>query len=666
MKRIHALSISVLLALTSCSSATSTNTSGDVSAGLRFDSVANFGSFTDIALSAPVAKTTAGVCASLEEPVLMDDPDLADGLDCDGDGGVVAHITPTKYSLALKRVTMLSDNDAAIDLISDTGTLAASQVIDFVSDDPSETIITIEPDNLTAGTYTGLEFEIYYFQLTFDVGGTEKNVRFYMSDDDFGSEGNLGHHQGDITFVDDDGMELGWINGTWSETSENRNVQEGAGGTDPETGHARGFFGNSDQWNDTAQMQGAGQDVFNYKIQLSSPLSIAEAIASDYLTKVTATFSVADAFFYEDFENPTLVRCTGFCPEEGGDAGLENAEWAPLAPTATLTVDKEFGINPLSYTDFYGIWGPDSQYSSVIYLVGKTSSTNGVIYQYDGIGLTNVTPYSVAPLMSVWGNNTGEHVWFGGSGLHYHGPWAYPDWAPVFGAGVYNDIWGSSENNIYAAGENMWIHNIVRGSSQSYASTYKYSVDYSLYYHDPELEGVWGSSQNDIFIVGEAGDSHYVEEDIWGYVNEPPVILHWNGSSWTQMVNDANEDLNGIWGVSGSNVYAVGEGGTILHYDGISWSQMTSGTTGDLRDIWGVSATNIFAVGGARVCSTGPTATCWVEGIILHYDGISWSKMNIGSTPYLMDVWGRSSTDVYAVGFNGAFLHYDGKTWSSL
>ena len=65
--------------------------------------------------------------------------------------------------------------------------------------------------------------------------------------------------------------------------------------------------------------------------------------------------------------------------------------------------------------------------------------------------------------------------------------------------------------------------------------------------------------------------------------------------------------LLGIWGSSGSDVFAVGEGGTILHYDGTSWSSMNSGSANRLIDIWGSSGSDVFAVG--------------VWGTILHYEG---------------------------------------------
>ena len=41
---------------------------------------------------------------------------------------------------------------------------------------------------------------------------------------------------------------------------------------------------------------------------------------------------------------------------------------------------------------------------------------------------------------------------------------------------------------------------------------------------------------------------------------------------WVQMDSGTTNDLNGVWGTSADNVYAVGYGNTVLHYDGTSWS----------------------------------------------------------------------------------------------
>ncbi|MBI2342544.1 MAG: hypothetical protein HYY43_03500 [Deltaproteobacteria bacterium] len=341
----------------------STTASQTTTTGIALTAAADFSASAAASISKGLAKTTTGVCADLPD-LSMDDPILTDGLDCDGDLGKVAHVTPTKYAIAFKRVTLVNgdSNSANIDLVADTGTLANSETVDFTEADASESVITIEPGDLTAGTYTGIEAEIYYFQMTFPVAGVTQNVRIYMSDDDFTAEAadrtGLGpHHQGDITFISDEGVELGWVDDTWltenlAITRENAadSPQNGVAGMDAETSHWRGFFGNGVFWNAEALNQGASQDVYVYGVDFDTALIIPDPTTITDLTTITVTFSVADTFYYEDCPayGDGTTDFSGFFPgADGGDAGgggcagpqAAESEWAPATPTATIAYE---------------------------------------------------------------------------------------------------------------------------------------------------------------------------------------------------------------------------------------------------------------------------------------------------------------------------------------
>ena len=131
-------------------------------------------------------------------------------------------------------------------------------------------------------------------------------------------------------------------------------------------------------------------------------------------------------------------------------------------------------------------------------------------------------------------------------------------------------------------------------------------------------------------------------------------VSHWDGASWA---NVAFAGGTGLWGNSGSNVFAVAnydKSGTVAHYDGASW-KVQSKTAMSLNAIWGSSGSNIFAVGGDEVS--------YAKGMIQHYDGSSWQDMK-ATAGYLHGVWGSSSSDVVAIGKEGTIMHYDGSTWS--
>jgi uncharacterized protein YjdB len=148
-----------------------------------------------------------------------------------------------------------------------------------------------------------------------------------------------------------------------------------------------------------------------------------------------------------------------------------------------------------------------------------------------------------------------------------------------------------------------------------------------------QLLGVWGASEDDVFMGGDAG-----------------IILHFDGTSWSQMSNPSSVQVWDFWGTSGSDVFAVGGGG-IVHYDGVQWSTMTTPAT-SLRGVWGAAPNDVFAVG------TG--------GSIVHYNGTDWIPQNSGTTEDLYAVWGSAGSDVYAVGDNGTILQHDGTGWATM
>jgi hypothetical protein len=71
-----------------------------------------------------------------------------------------------------------------------------------------------------------------------------------------------------------------------------------------------------------------------------------------------------------------------------------------------------------------------------------------------------------------------------------------------------------------------------------------------------------------------------------------------------------------------------------------------------LYSVWGNSSSDVFAVG--------------YDGTILHYNGSAWSAMSSGTTDVLGGIWGSSASDVFAVGEGGIILHYNGSTWSAM
>jgi predicted esterase/photosystem II stability/assembly factor-like uncharacterized protein len=156
------------------------------------------------------------------------------------------------------------------------------------------------------------------------------------------------------------------------------------------------------------------------------------------------------------------------------------------------------------------------------------------------------------------------------------------------------------------------------------------------------LTGLWGVSPTDVFAVGPKG-----------------TILHFDGRTWSPMTVAGEPHLLSIWGSSSRDVFVVGDKGVIVHYDGQAWAPMASGTTKNLISVWGTSNRDVFAAG--------------YSGAVLHYDGTAWTPMATGTTEDLYCIWGTSAGHVIAVGGTpmplpgkGLVLRFDGKTWSKV
>jgi hypothetical protein len=157
---------------------------------------------------------------------------------------------------------------------------------------------------------------------------------------------------------------------------------------------------------------------------------------------------------------------------------------------------------------------------------------------------------------------------------------------------------------------------------------------------DVWLRAAWGASASDLWAVGNRG---------W---SSDPALLHYDGKLWSERAPDASLSAVGaIWGSSATDIWAVGstdDDGVILHWNGTSWSRETPPGNRQLSAIWGASATDVWAGG---------------DGVMLHNDGHGWSEVTLpGGVGSIMGLWGSSATDVWGVG--DKVIHFDGVAWS--
>lgn len=185
------------------------------------------------------------------------------------------------------------------------------------------------------------------------------------------------------------------------------------------------------------------------------------------------------------------------------------------------------------------------------------------------------------------------------------------------------DITGTSQSNIYVASDRSLVH--YDGADWTVPAQ-----------ASRNMTALWCRSANDVFLVGVTG-----------------LIGRYNGGTITEMTSGTTNTLTDIWGSSATNVYAVGLGATIRRYNGTDWIIVndSGGPLGSTNfyGVWGTSANNVYIVGEKQ---SGSQATVW------HWNGSSWTNLEVGSTATFRGIWGSSASNVYLVGDGGVIVRF--------
>jgi hypothetical protein len=104
----------------------------------------------------------------------------------------------------------------------------------------------------------------------------------------------------------------------------------------------------------------------------------------------------------------------------------------------------------------------------------------------------------------------------------------------------------------------------------------------------------------------------------------------------------AGDELNSIWGVDDSVLFAVGSGGVRRELVAGDWLRTSNFPGRTYHQVWGLSDHDVYTVG--EIDSTG-------KGVVEHFDGASWSEDYVAPTP-LTSIW-SDGTAVMAVGPKG-------------
>ncbi len=208
-------------------------------------------------------------------------------------------------------------------------------------------------------------------------------------------------------------------------------------------------------------------------------------------------------------------------------------------------------------------------------------------------------------------------------------------------------IYGTSEDNIWACGENG---RVIKYDGVSWGRI-DIGIDwFGLGFSPLNLPALYGIyvNGNEIWVVGTGGTILYSST---------------GGTSWITQDSGVSVNLYGIWG-NGSNIYVVGASGTILKYDGSSWTKDTPPVTGDLYSIWG-DESDIYIFGDIEVLSK-------IGYLKYNYNDSRWD-LNSTNIPSIknnkrrLPIYSINGDDskIYVSGRNGTVLQFD-SSWSDI
>ncbi len=146
--------------------------------------------------------------------------------------------------------------------------------------------------------------------------------------------------------------------------------------------------------------------------------------------------------------------------------------------------------------------------------------------------------------------------------------------------------------------------------------------------------------------------------------------------------DDVKSNFYSVWGiwdltreVPEQGVYIVGSGGKVLMYDGVQYLDLNAPTDQTLTSVWGTSTTDVWAVG--------------FDGLVLHYNGQGWEDRSpplevffaeeetvptgdaaVAARRNLWGVWANGPVGttemLYAVGDQGLVLQFTNGQWTGI
>jgi hypothetical protein len=338
------------------------------------------------------------------------------------------------------------------------------------------------------------------------------------------------------------------------------------------------------------------------------------------------------------------------------------------------------------------------------------------LIMYDGTDWTMVYEQERCCLQNIWGLSADDlYITAGNIVLHYDGTsWSADTLAENSWNLSLSSIWGTSDSDIYAAGQIDHSNEVIYHNDGS-------GWTMMLYGNFGRLNSLWGSGADDMYAAGLTRLLHYngdtwsevslpqsvwrlnevwgtERNDVWvfygssGYGTLSPIgMFHFDGTEWQIVDGPTNMALFAAWGASADDIFAVGDAAKMVRYDGSKWYSLSGGWPSDPVCIWGFDDDNFFLANPnsiyrysageftefTDVCGLLETWDLWgtslsflvsvgLEGKIFIYNGTTWTRASIPATSNFTAVAGVANDAVWAVGLDGMCFFYNGGEWIQL
>jgi len=340
---------------------------------------------------------------------------------------------------------------------------------------------------------------------------------------------------------------------------------------------------------------------------------------------VELLFNPASAFFYE-MESPTeyvdfndvwgTAADDVFAVGTGGTiVHYDGEQWSLMESRTTRCLNAVWGVS-----------------ASDVYAVGN----NGTILHYNGNIWESMIGKNDQDLSDIWGLSP-EEVYAVGENLslfRYDGAdWSFmngPSEAPI---DELHSIWGTSSDNIYVSGGKVGPSTVFHYNGTEWETVYSNSDSYS-----PTWSSLWGTGSfmfavfySEVSLIayydgldwqkilmtrhtafnavhGTAYDDVYIAGSDRPWATPPPeppyswsMLYHFDGNYTKRFDMQAEENFNGVWCISSTEIFLVGDDNNIVFYDG---NPETNSTTTSIPTTTSTTTTTI------------PDNPCIIESIL--------------------------------------------------